>query len=84
MPPKGGPIRTWWPSTQSLDLVEGSVRRVAKALEEELSRILAGEGIVNRWGRFEDLDTAFGSAPDFGNVPTFFLVLPTRSRWTVL
>ena len=84
MPPKAGPIRTWWPSTQSLDLVEGPVRPVARALEVEVSRILAGEHVVNSWQRFEDLDAVFRSAPDFGNVPTFFVALPTRSKWTVL
>ena len=84
MPPKAGPIRTWWPSTQSLDLVEGPVRPVTRALEVEVSRILAGERVVNSWQRFEDLDAVFRSAPDFGNVPTFFVALPTRSKWTVL
>src|SRR4051812_10418130 len=84
MPPKGRAIRTWWPATQSLDLVEGPVRLVAKSLKTELLRILASERVVNSWARFDDLVAAFRSAPDFGNVPTFFLVLPTRSKWSVL
>jgi hypothetical protein len=84
MPPKGGALRAWWPSTQSLDLVEGAVRQVARVLEVELLRTLAGERVVNSWGKFEDLDEAFRSAPDFGNAPTFFLALPTRAKWTVL
>jgi hypothetical protein len=84
MPPKGGAISTWWPTTQSLDLVEGPVRLVARAVEEELLRFLASERLVYSRGKFKDLDAAFRSAPDFGNVPTFFLALPTRSKWTVL
>jgi hypothetical protein len=67
-----------------LDLVEGPVRLVAGAVEAELTRTLAGERVIGSWARFEDLDAAFRFAPDFGNVPTFFLVLPTRSKWIVL
>ena len=77
-------IRSWWPSTQSLDLVEGSARRVAEAVSTEFSRMAAGEHVtVNRY-LFADLESAFRSAPDFEIVVTFVLAIPTRSKWTVL
>jgi hypothetical protein len=36
------------------------------------------------WDRLPTLDAAFREAPHFTNVPTFLLVLPTRSRWVAL
>lgn len=45
---------------------------------------LLGERLIARSVSFATLDDAFGAAPRFDNVPTFFLVLPTRSRWSVL
>jgi hypothetical protein len=84
MPPKDGSPRKWWPSTQSLDLVEGPVRSIAEAVHAECLRFLKGEPLDAAWCQFQDLDAAFRSAPDFRSVPTHFLVLPTRSRWTVL
>lgn len=77
-------IQKWWPTTQSLDLVEGSTRDVAAALETELRRFLAGEPVAGDWKHGLTLDQAFREADDFANVPTVFLVLPTRSRWSVL
>src|SRR5215813_6159130 len=77
-------IRRWWPSTQSLDLVEGSVQIVAEAARTEFARILGNERVEANWRRFQDLEAAFQSAPCFHNVPTVILVIPTRSRWTVL
>jgi hypothetical protein len=67
-----------------LDLVEGSVREVGEAVQAELSRYVTGDRIVAGWFQFPDLNTAFSSAPDFENVPTHILVLPTRSKWSVL
>jgi len=84
MPPTDGALRKWWPSTQSLDLVEGPVRAVADAVHAECSRFLMGERIDAGWHQFQDLGTAFRSARDFHNVPTHYLILPTRSKWTVL
>lgn len=84
MPPTDVAIRKWWPSTQSLDLVEGSVQSVAKAVHEECSRFLQGERLDAGWHQFQDLDAAFRAAPDFDNVPNVFLVLPTRSKWAAL
>lgn len=84
MPPADPTIRKWWPTTQSLDLVEGSVREVGEAVQAELSRYVTGDRIVAGWFQFPDLNTAFSSAPDFENVPTHILVLPTRSKWSVL
>ena len=77
-------IRRWWPTTQSLDLVEGAVETVAAGVETEVGRFVGGEPVATSWERFEGLDAAFRAAPDFANVPTFFLVLPSRSRWSVL
>lgn len=84
MPPTGSTLRRWWPSTQSLDLVEGSVEAVADAVHAEYSRFLNGERINASWSQFRDIDEAFRSVPEFRNAPTCILVLPTRSKWTVL
>jgi hypothetical protein len=40
--------------------------------------------VAAAWETFPNLNAAFGTAPEFTNVPTFFLVLPTHSKWTVL
>jgi len=77
-------FQRWWPCTQSLDLVEGPVERVAAAVQAEVTGFLEGEEITTEWAVFPSLDAAFQAAPDFANVPTFYLVLPTHSRWTVL
>jgi hypothetical protein len=82
--PKDDTIRRWWPTTQSLDLVEGQVHVVAKAVQAEFSRFLEGEHIEAGWRQFEHLDDAFRSVPLFDNVPTAILAIPTRSKWTVL
>ena len=77
-------IQSWWPTTQSLDLVEGPIQSVASALETEIKEFIKGEKIHSSWEQFSSLGAAFQAAPDFTNVPTFFIVLPTRSRWSVL
>jgi hypothetical protein len=77
-------IQKWWPTTQALDVVEGSVEVVAAALQEEVRRVLAGEAITTSWEAFSNLDAAFRSASEFANVPTIYLVLPTHSKWSVL
>jgi len=77
-------IQKWWPTTQSLDLVEGPMDAVAAAVDTEIRRFLDGEAVVAAWETFADLDAAFRAAPEFANVPTFYLVLPSRSRWKVL
>lgn len=77
-------IRRWWPTTQSLDLVEGPVEAVANAVQTEVTRFVKGRGLATTWEAFQSLDAAFQASPEFTNVPTFYLVLPTRSRWTVL
>jgi hypothetical protein len=81
---RGRLIGKWWPTTQSLDLVEGSAEQVAAAVEEEVRRFLKGTPVSGRWTTVQDLDAAFSIPPAFANVPTWFLVLPTDSRWTVL
>ena len=77
-------MQRWWPTTQSLDLVEGPVEAVGAAVETELKRFLEGERLATSWNSYPDLDAAFRAAPEFASVPTFYLVLPSRSRWTVL
>ena len=79
-----GAIARWWPATQSLDLVEGSTEVVASALEAEVRRFVPGQPVSGTWTTVRDLDAAFSTAPAFANVPTHYVVLPTRSRWTVL
>ena len=83
MAAKDPAIRAWWPSTQSLDLVEGPAQTVAEAAHVEFTRFAAGERITTNRHRFINLDAAFRSAPDFENVVTFILLLPTRSKGTV-
>jgi hypothetical protein len=77
-------IRRWWPTTQSLDLVEAPLDKVAYAVHAEYSRFTKGEHLETGWHRFQDLEAAFLAAGYFENIPTFMLVLPTRSKWTVL
>jgi len=57
---------------------------VASALETEVRSFVGSEPITTSFEQFPNLDHAFATAPDFTNVPTFFLVLPTRSKWSVL
>lgn len=77
-------IQEWWPTTQALDLVEGSCDVVAASIHAEVSRFVDGEVLTSSSEVFQSLHAAFSSASDFANVPTFFLVLPTHSRWSVL
>ena len=84
MADRGGVIDKWWPATQSLDLVEGSVEDVATGVEAEVRRFVEGQPVSGRWTKVADLDAAFSIPPEFANVPTYYLVLPTHSRWTVL
>ena len=77
-------ISEWWPATQSLDLVEGPVEQVAAAVETEVRRFLKGQQVSASWKTVRDLDAAFSIPPAFANIPTWYLVLPTHSRWIVL
>ncbi|MEZ2297471.1 hypothetical protein [Variovorax sp. RCC_210] len=81
---RSGALERWWPTTQSLDLVLGTVSQVAAAVEAEVSRFVHGEALSKAWSHYADLDAAFGAATEFANVPTHFLALPTHSDWTVL
>nr|WP_315468715.1 hypothetical protein [uncultured Undibacterium sp.] len=77
-------IQKWWPTTQALDLVEGDCDVVAKAVHGEVSRFCGEEVVDGDWEIFPNLDAAFGAANEFANVPTFYLVIPTFSKWVVL
>ena len=77
-------IQRWWPATQSLDLVEGTAEDVAEAVHEEVSRFTRGESIVSSRESCQDLDAAFRLAPEFTQAPVLHLILPTRSKWSVI
>ena len=79
-----GVVGKWWPTTQSLDLVEGSAEHVAAAVEIEVRRFVNDTPVSGSWTTVPDLDAAFLIPAVFTNVPTHYLVLPTHSRWTVL
>src|SRR6267154_2408591 len=83
MPPPDAPFRDWWPTTQSLDLVEGACERVAEAVREEFSRFGGQSASIERRG-CHHLNVAFGPITTFFNVPTSAVLLPTRSKWTVI
>lgn len=57
---------------------------VAQAVEAELRRILGVEPIERHRLAVHSVKQALKSCLSFTNVPTYFLVLPTSSRWTVL
>jgi hypothetical protein len=84
MSDRSGVIGKWWPTTQSLDLIDGPAEHVAAAVDNEVRRFLKGGPVSGRWATVEDLDAAFSIPSVFANVPTYYLVLPTHSRWTVL
>ena len=84
MSDREGAIGKWWPTTQSLDLVEGSIEQIAAAVEAEVRRFLKDTPVSGSWATVPDLDAAFSIPLVFANVPTHYLVLPTHSRWTVL
>jgi len=76
----------WWPSTQSLDLIEGEPEVVAAAvgaLFDEVARY-TGDRASSEPHTFAHLDAAFTSVPYFDNVASRLLLFPTRSRWMVL
>jgi hypothetical protein len=77
-------IQRWWPTTQALDLVEGTPTEVAEALCARVRGFVADERLDTTWVDVACFDDALRQAADFGNVPTTFVVLPTRSRWSVL
>jgi hypothetical protein len=77
-------IEEWWPTTQSLDLIRGSLKEVGSAIQQELCRVLKDEPIHSKWIAFRNLNQAFGMVKDYTNIPTAFLLLPTFSDWCVL
>ena len=76
----------WWPSTQSLDLIEGNTEEVAAAVTARFREVArySGDDIATESRGFADLDAAFDSVPFFDNVGSRMLLLPTRSRWSAL
>lgn len=87
MPPDQTVFEKWWPTTQSLDLVEGTIEQVAAAAKSEFSKIaeyVGDGGFSAKWQTFESLDTAFSSVAFFDNVASRILLLPTHSKWVVM
>ena len=86
MPPDQDVFRRWWPTTQSLDLIEGPIRSVADAAAAEFAKIAdyVGDNHSAAWRSFEELDAAFASVPYFDNVGSQLLLLPTHSKWVVM
>ncbi len=77
-------IQKFWPTTQSLDLVRGSVDLVATGIEAEVRRFAAGARIEAGWRRFADISEALSSCMEYTNIPTMFIVFPTNSPWSVI
>lgn len=76
----------WWPSTQSLDLIEGPIEHVAVAVETEFDKVAAytGDQVTTLWQQFDGPDAAFSTVTSFDNVGSTLLLLPTHSRWVVM
>ena len=76
----------WWPSTQSLDLIEGDSELVADAVAEQFRSVAqyTDDDIAVEWLTVADIDAAFASMPFYDAVASRMLLLPTRSRWVVL
>lgn len=79
-----GALDRWWPATQSMDLVLGGAAEVASAVETELRHMPARPEVEAGWYAFDCLDSAFEYACHFAHFPDYYLVLPSRSRWSVL
>lgn len=97
MPPMDPTLRKWWPTTQSMDLVDARQEVAAGAVLREYQNFSAAAGFVGleqdteattaatlSWHDCPDLDTAFTLVGDFDNCATKALVLPTHSQWSVL
>ncbi len=84
-----GPMRSailqrWWPAIQAMELALAPPKSVVAAVVDELTRTLPGERIERTEHLFGDLNAAFAAVPGLSVVPTWFLVLATRSPWTVV
>jgi hypothetical protein len=84
MPPQDPAILRWWPTTQSLDLVEGPITAVAGAVRGEVERFAGGERFICEWRKFTSFDDALCSADYFANFPTIFVIMPTVSKWVAI
>lgn len=77
-------LTAWWPTTQSLDLVQGSIEIVASAVLSHFQRLAGDQGVKTFWLHDADLDDVFSRSRNYANVSTNIAVIPTRSDWTVL
>lgn len=97
MPPIDPILRKWWPTTQSMDLIDARLEVAAEAVLREYRNISAAAGSVGlgqvtdpaiaatlSWHDCPNLDTAFNLVGDFDNCATKALILPTHSQWSVL
>jgi hypothetical protein len=84
MPPQDPAILKWWPTTQSIDLVEGPIDAIAAAVRVEVERFAEGERFMSEWRKFTSFDEALCSADYFANFPTIFVIMPTASKWVAV
>lgn len=77
-------LQAVWPASQSMSLVEGSIEDAARALEAEARRILRRVPLSTRWRPFVGAGQAIGEVETYAMLPTEYLVLPTRTRWSIL
>lgn len=84
MPPSDPILRSWWPTTQSMDLVEAPLERAAEAVRHEMKRFAKGEHIEVVKRSVDSVQAALDEVTEFDNVCSTILLLPTRSKWTVL
>jgi hypothetical protein len=84
MPPTDTVMRDWWPSTQALDLVEAPVELTAEAVHNVYNEIAAPAKATITWLHQDSLHAALATVPDFDNCVTRALVLPTKTRWSVI
>jgi hypothetical protein len=84
MPPSDPLIRSWWPSTQSIDLVEAPVEVTARAVHQEYVGFANDDAVRLDWHQVPSLKFAFELVTTFYNIPTIAMVLPTKSSWSAL
>jgi hypothetical protein len=84
VPPADPTLRAWWPTTQALDLIEAPAEAAARLVHGILEGFPIPRPVTLAPRDCADLAAAFAPAATFHTVPSRLLLLPTRSRWTVL
>lgn len=57
-------IQRWWPTTQSLDLVEGPVQVAATAVQADVARFVKDEPLTTSWQAFPGSTLPLGLHPN--------------------